>query len=122
MAFSAFPSSLATKLNSTNFTYQPGDTRTVTDMDVGPAKVRSRFTNAVDIYQCEINLDISLIATFKTFYKTTCGNGTLPFTFPDPFTQVVTNFRFDPKASPQINPFGSGGTVFTLRMVWEILP
>jgi hypothetical protein len=91
-------------------------------MDVGPAKMRNRFTRAVDGYACEINIDVYLIAIFQTFYRTTLGNGTLQFTFPDPFTQVVTNFRFAPGVTPQIVPLGNGGTVFTLKMSWEVIP
>jgi hypothetical protein len=119
---SQFPSTLAQLLNSTNFTYRMGETRVATDMDVGPAKLRSRFTRAVDAYDCEMDINISLIATFQTFYKTTLGNGTLPFMFPDPFTQVVSNFRFAPGSTPQIVPLGNGGTAFTIKMSWEILP
>lgn len=122
MSYSPFPIQLSQLLNSSNFSYTPGETRVSTDMDVGPAKVRSRFTDGVDIYQCEIDLDITLISVFKTFYKVTCGNGTLPFTYPDPFTQAVTNFRFFPGHTPQITPLGSGGVMFTLKMVWEVLP
>lgn len=117
---SAWPVSLQQKLNVASFQYHPGNTRVSTEMDVGPAKTRSRFTDAVDVYTCEVNLDFTEVATFKTFYKTTLGNGTLPFDFTDPFTGLVTSYRFSPGTDPIITPLG--GRVFTLGMTWEIMP
>lgn len=116
----SWPLSLQQKLEADGFTYRFGNTRVGTEMDVGPPKVRSRFTDAVDIYDCQVTLDHDEIATFKTFYKTTLGNGTLPFLFVDPFTAVETAFRFVPGQDPTIRPLG--GRVYTLTMSWERLP
>lgn len=115
-----WPVSLQQKLEVAGFQYMPGNTRVVTAMSVGPAKVRSRFTDAVDVYQCQVTLDFAEVATFKTFYKTTLGNGTLPFLFTDPFTETEETFRFVPDQDPVIQPLG--GRLFTLRMAWEKLP
>ena len=114
---SVWPIALQQKLNRAGFQKNYGDTRVATEMDVGPDKVRSRYTRGVDSYECEVWLDMSEVATFETFYKTTLGNGTLPFEFPDPITQVVTEFRFKPKTSPVIRPLG--GLTFVLTMSWE---
>lgn len=121
---SSWPVSLQQKLNVAGFTKTKGNARVATDMDVGPAKVRNRYTKLWDIYSCEILLDNQFdeVATFETFYETTLGNGSLPFTFNDPFTGDPTSFRFVPGADPDISPTGNGGTVFTLRMKWERLP
>lgn len=118
----SWPLSLQQNLDVSSFEKRLGDTRVSSDNDVGPAKVRSRYTKSVDVYTCQIELDFSEVSTFETFYKTTLGNGTLPFIFKDPFTQVDSVFRFSPKSPPTIRPLGSGGRVFTLNMVWEILP
>lgn len=117
---SSWPISLQQKLEVAGFQKNYGNTRVSTDMGVGPAKVRSRFTDAVDSYSCQITLDFSEVATFEQFYKTTLGNGSLPFTFIDPFTAVETSYRFSPSSDPVIRPLG--GRKFTLNMVWEILP
>lgn len=117
---SNWPASLQQKLEVAGFQYVPGQTRVVSDNAVGPKKVRSRFTDAVDLYQCQVTLDFDEVQTFKTFYKTTLGNGTLPFLFTDPFDLVETSFRFSPEQDPVIRPLG--GRVFTLSMVWEKLP
>jgi hypothetical protein len=115
-----WPISLQQKLDVAGFQLRLGNTRIATDMDVGPAKIRSRFTDAVDGYDCQVLLDFTDIATFKTFYKTTLGNGTLPFLFVDPTTEVESVFRFVPGQDPIIRPIG--GRVFQLSMSWELMP
>ncbi len=115
-----WPVSLQQKLEADGFNFRLGNTRVATEMDVGPAKVRSRFTDAVDVYDCQVTLDHDEIATFKTFYKTTLSNGSLPFLFNDPFTAVEEIFRFVPGQDPVIRPLG--GRVYTLSMSWEKLP
>ena len=100
----AWPVSLQQKLETAGFQKSYGNTRVSSDMAVGPAKVRSRFTDAIDMYSCQITLDFSEVSTFETFYKTTLNNGTLPFTFTDPFTEVSETFRFSPNDSPSITP------------------
>ncbi len=115
-----WPGSLQSKMNVSGFRKRLGNTRVSTEMDVGPAKIRSRFTDAVDAYDCEVWLDFAEVATFETFYKTNLGNGTLPFLFDDPFTQVATVFRFIPGQDPVISPLG--GREFSLSMSWERMP
>lgn len=115
-----WPVSLQQKMDVAGFQKRLGNTRVSTDMDVGPAKVRSRFTDAVDGYECQVLLDFSEVATFETFYKTTLGNGSLPFLFDDPFTLTATAFRFIPGQDPIIRPLG--GRVFSLSMSWERMP
>lgn len=113
-----WPVSLQQRLNTTSFEVRVGKTTVRTDMDVGPAKVRSRFTDAVDVYICSVDLDYADYSTFLTFYKTTLNNGVNQFTFIDPFTLVSTAFRF--AEDPLIRPLG--GRVFQISMSWERLP
>lgn len=113
-----WPVSLQQRLNVASFEYRLGKTTLRTDMDAGPAKVRSRFTDAVDVYTCSVLLDYDEIATFKTFYKTTLNNGTEQFLFDDPLTATETAFRF--ADDPVIRPLG--GRTFQLNMIWERMP
>lgn len=115
-----WPMSLQQKMNVDGFQYSLGVTTVSTDMDVGPSKVRSRFTDGIDGYQLQHTLDFDDIALFKTFYKTTIANGTLPFLFTDPFTLTEETFRFTPGQVPVVTPLG--GRTFTLAMVWDRLP
>lgn len=114
----SWPISLQQKFNVAGFQYQPGSTAIRTEMDVGPAKVRSRVTDAVDRYTCSVLLTFEDVATFKTFYKTTLNNGVNRFLFEDPFTGDEEEFRF--VDSPTIRPLG--GITFELNMAWEKMP
>lgn len=113
-----WPVSLQQKLNVDSFEVKLGDTTLRSDMDVGPAKVRSRYTDAVDMYTCSVDLDYADYSTFMTFFKTTLNNGVDQFLFDDPFTGSPQAFRF--KGPPSIRPLG--GRVFQITMNWEILP
>ena len=112
-----WPLSLQQKLEVAGFQKVYGDTRVSSEMDVGPEKVRSRYTDAIDGYTCQITLDFADVDTWETFYKTQLGNGTLPFDFNDPFAEAPATFRFDPKESPSLRPLG--GRKFTLSMKWQ---
>jgi hypothetical protein len=113
-----WPLSLQQILNADDFEIKFGSTVVRSDMDVGPAKVRSRYTDGVDQYSASILLTFSEYTTFRDFFKTTLNNGTLPFLFDDPMTGVSTAFRFvDP---PTISPLG--GLTFRVSMSWEKLP
>lgn len=112
-----WPSTLQQRLNVGAFNKNYGPANISTDMDVGPAKVRSRYTKRVDTYSAEIFIDFSLIDTWETFYGQTIVNGTLPFIATDPFTETDHAFRLQPGTPPQLAPLG--GRVFRLSMVWE---
>lgn len=114
----AWPISLQQTLNAAGFEVKFGNTLLRTEMDAGLAKVRSRYTDAIDQYGCQIFLDFDQYSDFSTFYKTTLNNGALPFTFTDPFTETETVYRF--AESPVIRPLG--GRMFQVSMVWEKLP
>lgn len=115
-----WPLTLQQKMGSDSFSYTPGDTVLKSDVDAGPSKLRSRYTDGVDQYSCTIQIDIDLVNTFKTFYKTTLGNGTRTFGFLDPFSNSTEEFRFE--SPPEITPLGNGGRVFQLSMKWIKLP
>ena len=42
----------------------------------------------------QIEVDLDQVAIFQTFYEDTLKDGTLPFSWKHPRTQVNTNFRF----------------------------
>lgn len=114
----SWPLTFQQLINEEGFGKQLGDTTIRSDMDVGPDKVRSRFTVGVDQYSCTIYLDYDQLQDFEDFYKTTLGNGTLTFSFNDPFTGSPAEFRF--RNPPDIKP--RGGRNFTVNMKWEKMP
>lgn len=114
----SWPLTLQQLLNESSFGIQKGETVIRSEMDVGPAKVRRRFTKSVDTFTGSIWVDATQYVTFENFYDTTLNGGTLPFTFPHPLTQVPVDFRF--KSPPKYTPVGSG--TFEVTMEWEKLP
>ena len=113
-----WPVGLQQLLSEANFGEQDQDTTIRTEMDVGPAKVRRRFTRGVETYTGSIYLTVSQYTLFKSFFNTTLNGGVLPFTFNHPITQVPTDFRF--VGTPQYNSIGGGN--FTTVFTWEALP
>ena len=114
----SWPSALQQKLNANDFTLKTGNTLVRSDNDAGPAKVRSRFTDGVDQYDCSINLDIDDFDTLNDFYKTILSNGSLSFLATNPFTNTSQEFRF--LAPPAYKPMG--GRIFRVTMSWERIP
>ncbi len=113
-----YPSGLQQKLNADNFNIMIGDTTMRSGMDVGPDKVRSRYTDAVDMYTVSIWMDIDDYDTLTTFFKSTLGNGVKTFGFTNPMTGDSDEFRF--MGPPQIMTLG--GRTFSVSMKWERLP
>ncbi len=113
-----YPSGLQQKLNADNFGITFGDTTIRSGMDIGPDKVRSRFTDGIDQYTVGILMDFDDYDTLYDFYKDTLGNGTLSFAFVNPMTGDTDEFRF--LGPPDIRPIG--GRMFSVSMKWEKLP
>lgn len=113
-----WPGSLQQLLSEANFGLKIGDTVLRSDMEVGPQKLRRRFTKGVNTFSASIYLDISQYNIFFTFFNTTLNGGVLSFTFNHPITQVPTDFRF--KGTPSISSLGGGQ--FTASFEWEELP
>lgn len=110
-----WPSFLQDKLNEAGFSYDFGDTTIRSEVDGGPPKVRSRYTNAIDEVSCSITLDYDDYVDFRLFFDVDLNRGATSFTFNHPLTGDPTEFRF--KGRPRITPLG--GRVFTVSMTWE---
>ncbi len=113
-----WPSSLQQTLNAARFTYNFGETVLRSDLDVGPAKVRRRFTRPVDKVSAQIYLDYSDWSTFYTFFNTTLAGGSKTFNFTHPITNTLAEFRMT--GPPRVTPVG--GIVFQIDMEWELIP
>lgn len=113
-----WPIALQQCLNEVNFSFRKGDTALRSDMDVGPSKVRNRYTTSIDEVQGSINLTTAEYTTFENFFQTTLEGGTKQFYFEHPITKVQTVFRFT--GPYQITSLGGGN--FQARFTWEILP
>lgn len=110
-----WPSALADKLNQAGFTFQIGETAIRSAPDIGPIKLRRRFTKSIDTIEGTILLDGTDYTTFYTFYDVTLDGGTKTFNFDDPFTGTASEYRFT--APPSISSIG--GNSFNVDMSWE---
>lgn len=115
-----WPLTLQQKLNTESFSEKFGETVMRTEMDIGPAKVRRRFTKSVDIITCSINLDFDEYDDFLIFFKNTVNGGATSFTFIHPISGSNINARFT--EPPTITPLSGGGRKFRVSMTWETLP
>lgn len=113
-----WPVSLQQKMEASGFSYTPGTTTIRSDMDIGPAKIRSRFTDAVDLYSGSIFIDIDDVDVLQNFFKVLLNNGTDAFLLADPFTQVEGTFRF--LEPPNLRAIG--GRMFEASLNLEKLP
>lgn len=116
----SWPVSLQDRLNAADFSETAGDTTIRSDMEIGLAKVRNRYSDGVDTITCSINIEKDEVVTFKNFYKTTLNGGVTSFEYKDPYTDVLTEFRFVTSSPYQISPVG--GNTMRLSMTWERIP
>lgn len=118
MSIESWPSALQDYLNEENFSEIPQPATIRSEPDVGPAKVRNRYTKALKDVSCTINLPKADYDTFTNWYETTLGNGSNRFYFTHPIADDQRVYRF--KDEPQITPIG--GLEFMVSMTWEQMP
>ena len=73
-------------------------------VDIGPAKLRSRYTTSVKIFSTSFLLTAAQFATFETFYETTIDYGALSFDWFHPRTRAAATCRI--KTVPTYTPQG----------------
>jgi len=113
-----WPSTLQAKINESGFSRKKGDTLLRTEMEVGIAKVRRRYTKGINELRVSIWVTQSQFNDFETFYDTTLAGGVLSFNFVDPITKATKVYRF--KAPPETDYVG--GETFAISMTWEEIP
>jgi hypothetical protein len=114
-----WPATLQQKVSSNSFSFKIGETRLKTEMDIGPAKYRRRFTKSVDQLSTSILLNsITEFNTFYSFFDSDLNGGINEFEIDHPITGVLSSFKFS--SPPSITALGGG--VFSVSMEWEIVP
>lgn len=93
------------------------------EMDVGPAKLRRRFTGDKRKFSIVLDLRASEVATFDAFFKDTTFGGSLSFSWVLPRTGFPADFRFTstPVYRPQ-GPRGDGSEWWRVTFSVEMLP
>lgn len=113
-----WPTELQDTINTDSFQYQIGDTAIRSDMDVGPAKVRRRYTRSVDKIQMAFNLNQTDWDFFYEFFNTTLNGGVTPFTYYNPLSGETETWRA--VSPPSVRPFGYQTYVVSMQV--ERLP
>jgi hypothetical protein len=114
-----WPASLPQEIAGDSYKETVPDTTIRSDMDTGPAKVRSRFTVGIPAFEMSLLMSVTQVATLDTFYVTTLALGVSQFTWIHPRTEAaVTTFRF---TKPPEYSY-KGGQMYNVNMSLEILP
>jgi hypothetical protein len=85
--------------------------------DVGPPKMRKRSTAVAVLTSVAYRMTTSHLATFNTFYEDTLEDGTLPFDWEHPITNVTYSWMFDAREAPRIDRM----TPATFRVSFSLL-
>lgn len=110
-----WPTSLEQYVDADSFNYKYGETVLRSDVDIGPKKLRRRFTRPINTASVSFILHEGDFATFDTFYNTTTNAGVTPFDLAHPITGVVKQWRFT--ETPSVRPLG--GNEFTVAFELE---
>lgn len=113
----AWPGTLPQKVNEDGFQLKKGGTVIRSDMDIGPAKLRRRFTKGVDNYVVTMDMTYAQYAIFDSYFDLDLNGGVNTFSFLNPVTQVSEIWRM---TEPDMRP--KGGEWVTVNMVWERMP
>lgn len=113
-----WPPSLQQLVNEQGFSLEKGSTVIRSSPEIGPVKMRRRFTRSVDTMNISLYLTVAQFNTFETFYNTQTNAGVTPFELEHPITGVLREYRFidEPKYT------SIGGITFQVSFRVEILP
>lgn len=89
-----------------------------TDMEMGPPKVRRRFTATSTLIEMRMVFTAAELATLESFYKNDCLAGALPFDWNHPRTGAAIKARF--VAPYSVGSVGRGYWPVSLQV--EVLP
>ena len=94
MASIDWPSTLPQKFEQDGYSEDLADNTIRSEVDVGPAKVRKRYTAGVDVVSGKMHLTADQVDTLKTFYRTDTEGGSLKFNFDHPTENKTMECRF----------------------------
>lgn len=118
MASITWPSTLPQSIQRGSYQETLPNVSVRTQMDVGPPKMRRRFTAGYTPIQAEILISKTQAATLETFYNDTSVGGTLAFDWINHRTGSSAEYRF--VKPPVYIPMGYER--YRARLVLEILP
>ena len=84
-------------------------------VEVGPPKIRRRFTKQIRTFTIEMRFTPTQKETFETFWQDTLLGGSMPFDWVHPLTRASTTFRFR-KPAPSYSSIGGSDSIVRLTM------
>lgn len=84
-------------------------------VDVGPPKIRRRYTKQIRSFTVQMRFTPTQKATFEGFWQDTLLGGSLPFDWVHPLTRASTSFRFR-KPAPSYTSIGGSDSIVSFSM------
>lgn len=101
-----------------NYSEAPQSGLLRSDMEMGPPKVRRRFTATATHLDIRVVMTAAQLSTLESFYTTDCLIGSLPFDYTHPRTNAAVKARF---IQPyQFSALGRG--YWSVAIPLEVLP
>ena len=113
-----WPSDLPQFVQADSFENSIQDTNIVSNNDVGPKKIRRRFTEPTEIITHTMWMSRDEVISFRDYYKVNLKNGSATFKFIHPIFNVEAEWRF--QTPPKYTNLG--GNNFKVMMEWMMMP
>lgn len=94
MADQTWPSTLPQRPRPDGYKENLGTADIRSSVEVGPAKVRKRYTKRIPIYEWSFDMSLTQVAALEAFYDLIGLRGTFDFTGGDPRTGSAYTYRF----------------------------
>jgi len=98
----------------------PPDVMLRTKMDIGPDKIRRRFTAGVRMVRGFVEMSATNIASFDGFFVSTLKHGSIPFDWVLPRSGAAVTYRF--VEVPQYESVADRKNWYRVKLSLEILP
>jgi hypothetical protein len=115
MANATWPGTLPAYVFEQGYSEKLNDQTLESSVEVGPPKIRRRYTKQIRSFTVQMRLTVDQKATFEGFWQTTLLGGSLPFDWVHPLTRSSTTFRFR-KPAPSFTSIGGADSVVSFTM------
>lgn len=114
MAHVIWPPSLDGVVEKQSYNEIAADNLMSTNFDIGPPQIVRRSTGAPVQVSMSILVNLTQLATFKAFYRTSLVSGSHQFEWVKPIEQTPVIMQFKAGDQPAISP--AGGTLYRVAL------
>lgn len=118
MADISWPSTLPQFVFEQGYSEKLNDQVVESKMNVGPPKIRRRFTKQIRSFSLEMRLTQAEKAVFETFWQNTASGGSRPFDWVHPQNRTAITFRFRLPA-PSFTSIGGADSIVRFAVETE---